>query len=184
MSKQTVLVPLDGSDFGAQIIAPALSLLSPGHHRIVLLHVCAPPRPHPVHDAFESADPHDAPGSVTVPERIRMPYEVVTDSDVDAAAAEAVQGMAPARATFEAAGFEVRTEVAFGAPAEAIERIVASDAIDLIAMTTHGRSGLTRMIAGSVAGHVLRHVRVPVLMLRPESPQRDLYTTDEMLKFT
>ena len=37
---------------------------------------------------------------------------------------------------------------------------------DLIAMTTHGRSGLTRLVFGSMAEAVLRRAAIPVLMLR------------------
>ena len=52
-------------------------------------------------------------------------------------------------------------------PAEAIiERARAGD-IDLVAMTTHGRSGISRLIFGSVAEQVLRHVTIPVLLVRP-----------------
>jgi hypothetical protein len=35
-------------------------------------------------------------------------------------------------------------------------------------MTTHGRSGLRRVFAGSVAEHVLHHVDVPILLVRPQ----------------
>jgi nucleotide-binding universal stress UspA family protein len=41
--------------------------------------------------------------------------------------------------------------------------------VDLVAMTTHGRSGISRLIFGSVAEQVLRHVSVPVLLVRPTS---------------
>jgi nucleotide-binding universal stress UspA family protein len=40
--------------------------------------------------------------------------------------------------------------------------------IDLIVMSTHGRSGLSRFLFGSVAEKVSRHSRVPVLLLAPE----------------
>jgi nucleotide-binding universal stress UspA family protein len=39
--------------------------------------------------------------------------------------------------------------------------------IDLVAMATHARAGISRMVLGSVATHVLRHVALPVLLLRP-----------------
>ncbi|MBS3939708.1 MAG: universal stress protein, partial [Actinobacteria bacterium] len=41
-------------------------------------------------------------------------------------------------------------------------------AFDLIALATHGRTGLARLLAGSVATDVVRHSPVPVLLLRPE----------------
>ena len=38
--------------------------------------------------------------------------------------------------------------------------------VDLVAMSTHGRSGLSRLVMGSVAEEVLRHANVPVLLVR------------------
>ncbi len=58
---------------------------------------------------------------------------------------------------------------------DAVERDVVADAIvdyakehdiDLIVMTTHGRSGLSRLIFGSVAESVVRHAPCPVLLVR------------------
>lgn len=59
---------------------------------------------------------------------------------------------------------EVRIE-AFGAavPATAITEWAANNDIDLIALSTHGRTGLRRMVLGSVAEKILRHATVPVL---------------------
>ena len=54
-------------------------------------------------------------------------------------------------------------------PAAAIARAVARDGVDLIAMATHGRSGLSRLLLGSVAETVVRAARVPVLLIRGQS---------------
>jgi nucleotide-binding universal stress UspA family protein len=45
--------------------------------------------------------------------------------------------------------------------------------MDLIAMSTHGRSGLTRWILGSVADRVSRGTRLPVLLVRPPGLAED-----------
>jgi nucleotide-binding universal stress UspA family protein len=66
-----------------------------------------------------------------------------------------------------AAGYTVTTEVSFGDPAQAIRRYIEHHAIDLVAMTTHGRAGLHRALAGSVADYILRRVHVPLLLLHP-----------------
>ena len=44
---------------------------------------------------------------------------------------------------------------------------IEHDKIDIIAMTTHGRTGLSRAIFGSVAESVMHQARVPVLLFRP-----------------
>jgi nucleotide-binding universal stress UspA family protein len=67
----------------------------------------------------------------------------------------------------ELAGIPVQTEVVRGAAAvEIVERARAGD-VDLIAMSTHGRSGLGRLVFGSVADQVLREARMPILLIRP-----------------
>ena len=43
---------------------------------------------------------------------------------------------------------------------------------DLIVMTTHGRSGLSRLVTGSVTEQVLRRARVPLLVVRAEKVRR------------
>ena len=53
--------------------------------------------------------------------------------------------------------------------AAAIVRYATSNDIDLIVMATHGRSGLTNLLMGSIAESVLRAAPCPVLTLRPET---------------
>ena len=49
-------------------------------------------------------------------------------------------------------------------PGEAIVDVAARLGCDLIVMSTHGLSGIRRVVLGSVADHVVRHARVPVLL--------------------
>jgi nucleotide-binding universal stress UspA family protein len=58
-----------------------------------------------------------------------------------------------------------QARVAMGEPAEQILVVGNDGAVDLIVMATHGRSGVDRLLHGSVAAHVLHHTRVPVLLL-------------------
>ncbi|MFB6103432.1 MAG: universal stress protein [Haloplanus sp.] len=58
------------------------------------------------------------------------------------------------------------THVAVGVPTDAILDYVASNGIDLVAMGTHGRTGVERFVIGSVAETVVRRIEVPVLTVR------------------
>ena len=58
------------------------------------------------------------------------------------------------------------TSVWYGPAAYAIVEAAGLHKVDLIAMTTHGRSGLGRLILGSVAESVLRGTTVPILLVR------------------
>lgn len=73
----------------------------------------------------------------------------------------------------------VETAVLDGEPSEAILEYVAANGIDLLAMGTHGRTGVSRYIAGSVTERVLRRTTVPVVTVRPT--ERHIGSYDELL---
>lgn len=63
-------------------------------------------------------------------------------------------------------GVPIELVVASGAIAASIIRAADEEHIDLIAMATHGRTGLQRAVRGSVAEEVLRRSNKPVLLVR------------------
>jgi nucleotide-binding universal stress UspA family protein len=63
-------------------------------------------------------------------------------------------------------GSTVEMQLPTGHPAEEIVAYARSAGADLIAMTTHGRSGLARLVFGSVATEVLQQAPCPVLLIR------------------
>ncbi len=63
-------------------------------------------------------------------------------------------------------GVRVGWETRFGMAAEGILDIAQRRAVNLVMMSTHGRSGIGRWIMGSVADRVLRASRIPVLLIR------------------
>ena len=64
-------------------------------------------------------------------------------------------------------GIATETSVVSGEPAEVILDYVKKNPVDLIVMSTHGRSGVTRWLLGSVADRVIRYSTVPVLIIPP-----------------
>ncbi|MGQ9572228.1 MAG: universal stress protein [Dehalococcoidia bacterium] len=71
------------------------------------------------------------------------------------------------RKELEAKGLQVAAEVVRKPAAEAILDRADADHVDLIAMSTHGRSGVTRWVFGSVADKVLHDTHRPLLLIRP-----------------
>jgi nucleotide-binding universal stress UspA family protein len=59
----------------------------------------------------------------------------------------------------------IHTQAIAGSPADVILDVAGAEQSDLIVMSTHGRSGLSRLLYGSVAESVLRGARVPVLLI-------------------
>lgn len=78
-----------------------------------------------------------------------------------------------ALSALKAAGVRVSLEVREGEPWEEILRTAKSDRADLVALSTHGRGGLSRVIVGSVTEQVLRGSSGPVLVTRPGTVVHD-----------
>ena len=63
-------------------------------------------------------------------------------------------------------GIRIQTMILDGPVAETIAAYVQRIGAELVVMTTHGRGAVSRFWLGSVADHLLRHLEVPMLMLR------------------
>jgi len=72
----------------------------------------------------------------------------------------------------EKKGVETVRLLGSGEPVDRILKTVREQEIDLIAMATHGRAGLSRVTAGSVTEEVLRKAEVPLLVTRVAAPAR------------
>jgi nucleotide-binding universal stress UspA family protein len=70
-------------------------------------------------------------------------------------------------ATLKEKGISARTEILAGNPAEEIIKYSQKNNVDLIIMSTRGRSGISRWVFGSVAEKVIRNSTVPVLIKPP-----------------
>jgi nucleotide-binding universal stress UspA family protein len=62
---------------------------------------------------------------------------------------------------------QVQTLCVYGSAVEEISRAATSEKVDMSIMTTHGRNGLSRLVAGSVASRVLHDVALPLMLIRP-----------------
>jgi nucleotide-binding universal stress UspA family protein len=81
---------------------------------------------------------------------------------------EAEHNLARVAAELRSGGaLPVETAVRHGDPAAQILAVAGTHDVDLVVMTTHGRSGLSRTVLGSVAQRVLAHCPVPVVLYRP-----------------
>lgn len=164
-----ILIPLDGSEFSAQILDAVKKFFAPNASALVLYRVGAPA------EGFTGTPPRPAAPGVNV-----AMYETGQDAELahhpiyvsqeeDSRVSALADGLESLAQSLRAAGYSVTVEADLGNAAEAIvERARAND-IDLIAMTTHGRSGISRLLFGSVAEQIVRHVTIPVLLLRPSA---------------
>jgi nucleotide-binding universal stress UspA family protein len=67
----------------------------------------------------------------------------------------------------ECAGIKLEEVIVHGDAAAEIVRVAAEREVDLIVISSHGRTGLGRIIFGSTAEAIVRHARCPVLVVKP-----------------
>ena len=145
---QGALVPLDGSSVAEAIIPFIVDIAGPLDMEVVLLRVVEPIAP-------------------VVVETSRH----VEIEDIEARRADAEEYLAPIAVELRNKAVRVQSRVRRGNPADEIVAAARETGADLIAMSTHGRGGLGRLVFGSVAQAVLRHVETPVLLMRATEAQ-------------
>lgn len=170
MTPFTVLVPLDGSVFSRQVVPALCRLFPPQHYSLILLRVADEPESidEPAHPRVV-VNPYHTP-SLMFPLYLPTPVEEQLPDDSDGDRVDQVRRQLERELRESVAylqGYHVSVAVRFGDPADEIVRFVEQEDVDLVAMATHARGGIRRMVLGSVAASVLRRVDVPVLMLRP-----------------
>src|SRR5439155_21629875 len=142
---QTVLVPLDASELSRSALPFAEDLAKALGASIVVMHAVVPPA-----IAYPGAEP------------VAIPQSVITD--IEASAHAFVRGIA---GELTARGLKAKPVVLTGTAAEAIVEAAEAERADVIVMSTHGRSGLQRLLLGSVAEAVVRRISVPVALVPP-----------------
>lgn len=139
-----ILVPLDGSSFAEAAIPLAREIAECAGGEIVLLRVDEPYEP---------------------PPGIFVPVSAVPET-LQLSAGEYLEQW---ETRLRLAGFVVSSAVLDGRVSEALLKFARDEGADLIVMCTHGRTGLSRLLMGSVAEQVVHRAPCPVLLIRPPS---------------
>jgi len=145
-----ILVPLDGSVFGEAALPCVEELARVSKADVILIQAVTPH--HLEIDLAESRSPHLA---------------KLSEEYVEHATAAARDYLAGIEKRLSESGIAARSVVEVGLPAERIIACAKNNAVDIIALSTHGRSGLSALMMGSVANKVLHYAEVPVLLVRP-----------------
>ena len=90
----------------------------------------------------------------------------LSDQELDQAKKQAETHLAGIQGEFREKHIESRTHVTYGPVVEGIINMAAREGVDLIALASHGRSGLSRVFYGSVAAGLLHRVDRPLLIIR------------------
>ncbi len=143
-----ILVPLDGSQLGEAALPYAAKLAVVNNAEITLLQIVTTNQDLALAESYTSS------------------MGQLSEEYVQHAMSQATQYLNRIKMLLETKDIPVHAHVEIGFPAEQIINYAREHEIDMIAMSTHGRSGINRWLVGSVADKVMRASSVPVLMIR------------------
>jgi nucleotide-binding universal stress UspA family protein len=143
MEIRQILAPTDVSEYSKQAVACAYELAQAFDAKLLLLHVVEP-----VDDPMRS-----------YPHLVTMMLD-----DMERQAHLDLAQMLPEAQDVKV---EVTRRVIVGPPYRTIVEVAEAEKVDLIVMATHGRTGLSHLVMGSVAERVVRMAPCPVLTIHP-----------------
>jgi universal stress protein A len=151
MEIRSILLPTDFSDCGNYALSFAASLARTFGASIICVHV------------IEPMVPTVGYSGMTEP----LPIADISDQLEDSAERE-LPKLAECE---ECAGLDVEEVIVHGEAASEIVRVAKDRRVDLIVVSSHGRTGLGRILFGSTAEAVVRHAPCPVLVVKPSLEQ-------------
>ena len=152
MNVRSILLPTDFSEFARRAVPVAAEFARLLGARVVCLHVVEP---------------------IVPPVSWTPAGEPLPVADFGGQLDEAAVRELPAfTGGEELAGLEVEEVIAHGEPAAEIVRVAEERGVGLIVISSHGRTGLGRILFGSTAESVVRHARCPVLVVKPPEERK------------
>jgi nucleotide-binding universal stress UspA family protein len=147
-----ILVPLDGSELSESALTNVIDLTMDCHAlEVILMRIREPLDPNVIGTL-------DAKVAVELDQAYRDEAAGYLDKVVE---------------SLKKKGIKAKTEILSGNPAEEIIKYSQKNGIDLIVMSTRGRSGISRLVFGSVAEKVIRNSTVPVLIKPPAAAKNN-----------
>jgi nucleotide-binding universal stress UspA family protein len=147
MNVRSILLPTDFSECASYAVPVASGLARTLGARLLFLHVVEPVVP--------------AVGWTPVAEP--LPLADISEQLEDSAARE----LPKVGDCDDCAGLDVEEVLVHGEAAAEIVRVARERGVDLIVISSHGRTGLGRILFGSTAESVVRHAHCPVLVVKP-----------------
>jgi nucleotide-binding universal stress UspA family protein len=147
MKISSILLPTDFSDCANYALSYATSLARQFGARIICVHVVEPVVPTVGYTG------------ITEP----LPIADISEQLEDSATRE----LPKIAECEECSGLDVEEVIAHGDAAAEIVRVAKEREVDLIVLSSHGRTGLGRILFGSTAEAVVRHASCPVLVVKP-----------------
>jgi nucleotide-binding universal stress UspA family protein len=156
-----ILVPLDGSEFAEQAITAAKTIAQAYQSKITLISVL------------------QAQGWFKTP-----PISEDKQKQIDRGFKQKETYLKGIAEKLTAEGLNVNAAIRVGPVAETLNILAEEEDIDLVVITTHGRSGLGRWLTGSVANRIIQLISYPTLVIRPVETAKVIAPTYEKILVT
>ncbi len=148
-----ILVPLDGSELAEQALPMARDLARPSNANIHLIQVVS-----------RQPELAAARGGDTSIQAVELTRDLAHQL-VEARLSRGKEYLEGTAGQLKSEGFEAETAIREGAAVENIVDYSKEHGIDLVVMSSHGYSGIKRLLLGSVTDRVIRSCEVPVLVM-------------------
>lgn len=151
---EKIMVCLDGSTLAEQILPSAIEQAKHFQRILILMRVVPPP---------ETVSMPPIPGTPGIQVPTRSATEHVQERQL-----EAERYLEKTVKSLSSENIKLEQIAIQGNPGETIVNYASENGVGLIAIATHGRSGLGSAVFGSVANYVLREAGIPILLFKPK----------------
>jgi nucleotide-binding universal stress UspA family protein len=151
-----LVVPLDGSELAESVLSHVEALSTPGGSvplKVVLVRACEPP----------SMPTYYSPELSEIP----LHWGQYAQQETDRCKQMSAEYLTNIEQRLKASKIDVRSEILQGKASDEIVNYANKNPYSIIVMATHGRSGLSRLVYGSVALNILVGVSTPIFLVKP-----------------
>jgi len=166
MPERKILIALNQSELSLEIMPCVEKLFPPGENELLLFYVTNPPGNVGFGEPDLGAGYVPRPGDKSVKPTL---HPIYASQQEDSIRGHVKAELAPLLKRLRAAGYEVSIKVGFDKdPVAVISRHIRKSAIDLVAMSSRARVGVTRFFFRNIADTLARQAKVPVMLVHPK----------------
>ena len=166
MTITKILIPLNQSELSLKIVPCVEKIFAPGDAELVLFYVTKPPGSAGFGKPDLGAGYMPRPGDESVRPTLHPIYATQQE---DSISGQVKAELAPLVNRLELAGYQVEIKVSFNKDTiAAISRAISRRGIDLVAMSTRARIGVTRFFFRNIADELAEKEKIPVLLIHPK----------------
>jgi len=165
MANTKVLIALNQSELSRQIVPCVEKLFAPANSELILFYATRPPAAAGFGEPDLGAGYVQRPGDEPVKPTLHPIYATQQEDSIKAHVHAELE---PITRHLRDAGYEVSIKVRFDKdPVDAILRVIVKSEIDVVAMSTRARVGVTRFFFRDIADTIVQKAKIPMLLVHP-----------------